>query len=147
MEELIQREGESSRRRMELVTNLQTVIITQHVKTSGVMRTDLVLDAQNQVTQTHPRRSDRSSTEPAQHINPTGFSLLPAASRCVVERLLLKTRMQVEELSAVRQALQADLETSIRRIVDLQAALEGWRSPVTRATLRGEIRAEETRGN
>ncbi|KAG7231678.1 hypothetical protein INR49_010747 [Caranx melampygus] len=32
MEELIQREGESSRRRMELVTNLQTVIITQHVK-------------------------------------------------------------------------------------------------------------------
>ncbi|XP_071058405.1 unconventional myosin-XVIIIa-like isoform X1 [Pseudochaenichthys georgianus] len=32
--------------------------------------------------------------------------------------------MQVEELSAVRQALQADLETSIRRIVDLQAALE-----------------------
>lgn len=32
--------------------------------------------------------------------------------------------MQVEELSAVRQTLQADLETSIRRIVDLQAALE-----------------------
>lgn len=32
--------------------------------------------------------------------------------------------MQVEELGAVRQALQADLETSIRRIVDLQAALE-----------------------
>lgn len=30
----------------------------------------------------------------------------------------------MEELSAVRQALQADLETSIRRIVDLQAALE-----------------------
>lgn len=32
--------------------------------------------------------------------------------------------MQVEELNAVRQTLQADLETSIRRIVDLQAALE-----------------------
>lgn len=32
--------------------------------------------------------------------------------------------MKVEELSAVRQTLQADLETSIRRIVDLQAALE-----------------------
>uniref|UniRef100_A0A3Q2V6K9 Myosin XVIIIB n=1 Tax=Haplochromis burtoni TaxID=8153 RepID=A0A3Q2V6K9_HAPBU len=32
--------------------------------------------------------------------------------------------MKVEELSTVRQALQADLETSIRRIVDLQAALE-----------------------
>lgn len=32
--------------------------------------------------------------------------------------------MQVEELSAVRQTLQADLETSIRRIADLQAALE-----------------------
>lgn len=30
----------------------------------------------------------------------------------------------MEELSAVRQTLQADLETSIRRIVDLQAALE-----------------------
>ncbi|MEQ2165472.1 hypothetical protein GOODEAATRI_017195, partial [Goodea atripinnis] len=30
----------------------------------------------------------------------------------------------VEELSAVRQTLQADLEISIRRIVDLQAALE-----------------------
>ena len=28
------------------------------------------------------------------------------------------------ELTAVRQTLQADLETSIRRIVDLQAALE-----------------------
>ena len=32
--------------------------------------------------------------------------------------------MQLEELSAVRLTLQADLETSIRRIVDLQAALE-----------------------
>uniref|UniRef100_A0A4W5LKR3 Uncharacterized protein n=2 Tax=Salmoninae TaxID=504568 RepID=A0A4W5LKR3_9TELE len=32
--------------------------------------------------------------------------------------------MQVTELSAVRQTLQADLETSIHRIVDLQAALE-----------------------
>ncbi|XP_061553551.1 unconventional myosin-XVIIIb-like isoform X3 [Phycodurus eques] len=32
--------------------------------------------------------------------------------------------MQVEELTAIRQTLQADLETSIRRIVDLQAALE-----------------------
>lgn len=32
--------------------------------------------------------------------------------------------MRVEELTAVRQTLQADLETSIRRIVDLQAALE-----------------------
>lgn len=30
----------------------------------------------------------------------------------------------VEELSAVTQTLQADLETSIRRIADLQAALE-----------------------
>ena len=30
----------------------------------------------------------------------------------------------VEELAAVRQTLQADLETSIRRIADLQAALE-----------------------
>ncbi|XP_015671254.1 unconventional myosin-XVIIIb [Protobothrops mucrosquamatus] len=31
---------------------------------------------------------------------------------------------QVDELSAVRQTLQADLETSIRRIADLQVALE-----------------------
>ena len=30
----------------------------------------------------------------------------------------------VEELTAVRQTLQTDLETSIRRIADLQAALE-----------------------
>lgn len=30
----------------------------------------------------------------------------------------------VEELAAVRQTLQTDLETSIRRIADLQAALE-----------------------
>lgn len=30
----------------------------------------------------------------------------------------------MEELGAVRQTLQADLETSIRRIADLQAALE-----------------------
>ncbi|KTF87231.1 hypothetical protein cypCar_00013463 [Cyprinus carpio] len=40
------------------------------------------------------------------------------------EDLYSLTEMQVEELSAVRQTLQADLETSIRRIVDLQAALE-----------------------
>lgn len=38
--------------------------------------------------------------------------------------LISSQEMQVEELSAVRQTLQADLETSIRRIVDLQAALE-----------------------
>ncbi|XP_067162966.1 unconventional myosin-XVIIIb [Apteryx mantelli] len=37
-------------------------------------------------------------------------------------RMELETR--VDELAAVRQALQADLETSIRRIADLQAALE-----------------------
>lgn len=30
----------------------------------------------------------------------------------------------IEELAAVRQTLQTDLETSIRRIADLQAALE-----------------------
>lgn len=30
----------------------------------------------------------------------------------------------MDELSAVRQTLQADLETSIRRIADLQVALE-----------------------
>lgn len=39
-------------------------------------------------------------------------------------RKRMELEMQVEELNAVRQALQADLETSIRRIVDLQAALE-----------------------
>ncbi|XP_034458601.1 unconventional myosin-XVIIIb-like isoform X1 [Hippoglossus hippoglossus] len=39
-------------------------------------------------------------------------------------RRRMEMEMQVEELSAVRQVLQADLETSIRRIVDLQAALE-----------------------
>nr|XP_002667190.4 unconventional myosin-XVIIIb-like [Danio rerio] len=39
-------------------------------------------------------------------------------------RRRMELEMQVEELSAVRQTLQADLETSIRRIVDLQAALE-----------------------
>ncbi|KAL1266200.1 hypothetical protein QQF64_001875 [Cirrhinus molitorella] len=39
-------------------------------------------------------------------------------------RRRIDLEMQVEELSAVRQTLQADLETSIRRIVDLQAALE-----------------------
>ncbi|XP_062870725.1 unconventional myosin-XVIIIb-like isoform X2 [Trichomycterus rosablanca] len=36
----------------------------------------------------------------------------------------MELEMQVEELNAVRQTLQADLETSIRRIADLQAALE-----------------------
>lgn len=30
----------------------------------------------------------------------------------------------MEELAAIRQTLQTDLETSIRRIADLQAALE-----------------------
>ncbi|XP_041706513.1 unconventional myosin-XVIIIb isoform X2 [Coregonus clupeaformis] len=39
-------------------------------------------------------------------------------------RRRMELEMQVTELSAVRQTLQADLETSIRRIVDLQAALE-----------------------
>uniref|UniRef100_A0A7N8XDA5 Myosin XVIIIB n=1 Tax=Mastacembelus armatus TaxID=205130 RepID=A0A7N8XDA5_9TELE len=39
-------------------------------------------------------------------------------------RKRMELEMQVEELTAVRQTLQADLETSIRRIVDLQAALE-----------------------
>ncbi|XP_070706302.1 unconventional myosin-XVIIIb-like [Pempheris klunzingeri] len=39
-------------------------------------------------------------------------------------RRRMELEMQVEELGAVRQTLQADLETSIRRIVDLQAALE-----------------------
>ncbi|XP_016343496.1 unconventional myosin-XVIIIb-like, partial [Sinocyclocheilus anshuiensis] len=39
-------------------------------------------------------------------------------------RRRMELEMQVEELSAVRQTLQADLETSIRRIVDLQATLE-----------------------
>ncbi|XP_037609622.1 unconventional myosin-XVIIIb-like isoform X2 [Sebastes umbrosus] len=39
-------------------------------------------------------------------------------------RRRMELEMQVEELNAVRQTLQADLETSIRRIVDLQAALE-----------------------
>lgn len=43
---------------------------------------------------------------------------IPASSSFSVQE------MKVEELSTVRQALQADLETSIRRIVDLQAALE-----------------------
>uniref|UniRef100_A0A8C9RPR5 Myosin XVIIIB n=1 Tax=Scleropages formosus TaxID=113540 RepID=A0A8C9RPR5_SCLFO len=39
-------------------------------------------------------------------------------------RRRLELEMQVEELSAVRQTLQADLDTSMRRIADLQAALE-----------------------
>ncbi|XP_061118612.1 unconventional myosin-XVIIIb-like isoform X2 [Conger conger] len=39
-------------------------------------------------------------------------------------RRRMELEMQVEELSAVRQTLQADLETSIRRIADLQTALE-----------------------
>uniref|UniRef100_A0A8C2H325 Myosin motor domain-containing protein n=1 Tax=Cyprinus carpio TaxID=7962 RepID=A0A8C2H325_CYPCA len=42
----------------------------------------------------------------------------------ILSCLICFQEMQVEELSAVRQTLQADLETSIRRIVDLQAALE-----------------------
>lgn len=46
------------------------------------------------------------------------------ASSRVYSHVVVLQEMQVEELSAVRQALQADLETSIRRIVDLQAALE-----------------------
>uniref|UniRef100_A0A674EA86 Myosin XVIIIB n=1 Tax=Salmo trutta TaxID=8032 RepID=A0A674EA86_SALTR len=39
-------------------------------------------------------------------------------------RRCMELEMQVTELSAIRQTLQADLETSIHRIVDLQAALE-----------------------
>jgi myosin-18 len=39
-------------------------------------------------------------------------------------RLRLPQEQCLEELGAVRQALQTDLETSIRRIADLQAALE-----------------------
>lgn len=53
----------------------------------------------------------------------------PVEGECVVnmsagQSHVSPQEMQVEELSAVRQTLQADLETSIRRIVDLQAALE-----------------------
>ncbi|XP_077479786.1 unconventional myosin-XVIIIb [Stigmatopora argus] len=43
-------------------------------------------------------------------------------------RRRVELEMQVEELTTIRQALQADLETSIRRIVDLRAALEEVRS-------------------
>ncbi|KAJ7309889.1 hypothetical protein JRQ81_007965 [Phrynocephalus forsythii] len=39
-------------------------------------------------------------------------------------RRRVELEKQVDELSAVRQTLQADLETSIRRIADLQVALE-----------------------
>ncbi|XP_042300605.1 unconventional myosin-XVIIIb-like [Sceloporus undulatus] len=39
-------------------------------------------------------------------------------------RRRMELEKQVDELSAMRQTLQADLETSIRRIADLQAALE-----------------------
>ncbi|KAM6902590.1 unconventional myosin-XVIIIb isoform 1-T2 [Xenentodon cancila] len=39
-------------------------------------------------------------------------------------RRRMELEMQVEELTTVRQTLQVDLETSIRRIVDLQAGLE-----------------------
>ncbi|XP_069070803.1 unconventional myosin-XVIIIb [Pleurodeles waltl] len=39
-------------------------------------------------------------------------------------RRSVELETQLEELSAVRETLQADLETSIRRIADLQAALE-----------------------
>ncbi|XP_030073885.1 unconventional myosin-XVIIIb isoform X2 [Microcaecilia unicolor] len=39
-------------------------------------------------------------------------------------RRRMELEKQADELSAVRQTLQADLETSIRRIADLQAALE-----------------------
>ncbi|XP_061590031.1 unconventional myosin-XVIIIb-like isoform X2 [Cololabis saira] len=39
-------------------------------------------------------------------------------------RRRMEVEMQVEELTTIRQTLQADLETSIRRIVDLQAGLE-----------------------
>ncbi|KAM9194078.1 unconventional myosin-XVIIIb [Dugong dugon] len=39
-------------------------------------------------------------------------------------RRCMELEKYVEELAAVRQTLQADLETSIRRIADLQAALE-----------------------
>lgn len=58
-----------------------------------------------------------------------GFYFLWRSSVTVTRYLILSClicfqEMQVEELSAVRQTLQADLETSIRRIVDLQAALE-----------------------
>ncbi|NWY04032.1 MY18B protein, partial [Nothoprocta ornata] len=52
-------------------------------------------------------------------------------------RRRMELEARVDELAAVRQALQADLETSIRRIADLQAALEeehsGDESDVDRA--------------
>ncbi|KAL1768770.1 unconventional myosin-XVIIIb isoform X1 [Sigmodon hispidus] len=44
--------------------------------------------------------------------------------RCQQYRQRMAREKYVEELSAVRQTLQTDLETSIRRIADLQAALE-----------------------
>jgi hypothetical protein len=47
-----------------------------------------------------------------------------AAGTVGLTRLRLPQEQCLEELGAVRQALQTDLETSIRRIADLQAALE-----------------------
>ncbi|KAI4890434.1 hypothetical protein NFI96_010803 [Prochilodus magdalenae] len=49
---------------------------------------------------------------------------------------------QVEELSAVRQTLQADLETSIRRIADLQVALEEVESSDESDTERYDLSEE-----
>ncbi|XP_041084913.1 unconventional myosin-XVIIIb-like isoform X2 [Polyodon spathula] len=47
-----------------------------------------------------------------------------ARSELESSRRRVELEMRVEELSAVRQTLQADLETSIKRIADLQTALE-----------------------
>lgn len=54
----------------------------------------------------------------------------------------------MEELAAIRQTLQTDLETSIRRIADLQAALEEVASSDsdTERCLRGAGRAGRTGG-
>ncbi|XP_037122211.1 LOW QUALITY PROTEIN: unconventional myosin-XVIIIb-like [Syngnathus acus] len=58
-------------------------------------------------------------------------------------RRRMELEMQVEELTAIRQTLQADLETSIRRIVDLQAALEEVRSSDDSDSDRESSRAED----
>lgn len=49
--------------------------------------------------------------------NESLLRLMWACDLCLQEKY-------AEELGAVRQTLQTDLETSIRRIADLQAALE-----------------------
>ncbi|KAL4609513.1 unconventional myosin-XVIIIb-like [Arapaima gigas] len=94
----------------------------------------LVLRLRDSVVRLGEELEQAAQTEAREKENARYYQERLAVLRVEMEDLLqreqetshrrLELETQVEELSAIRQTLQADLDTSIRRIKDLQTALE-----------------------